>query len=538
MHFLDWLVLSLYFTLLIGISLWIGMRQKSGTDYFLGGKRLRSGIIALSLAANQVSAISLIGAPAFVALRPDGGLKWLQYEFAVPLAMIAIMLLIVPLFRRLAGASIFEYLGKRFGLSVQLTMSAVFMVSRGLATGIVLYTSALVLSVTLSLSILLTLSLMGLIAIIYTTIGGITADILSDALQLVILFIGTIAALLIAAHLVGGFEAVSDTLGSARTTTIEFSKHGLGDNEDFALLPMLIGGFFLYFSYYGCDQSQAQRIMSTPSRREARSSLMLNGLIRFPVVLAYCGLGLLLAVFIAQNPQWAASHDLFKPGEINKLVPFFIIDYLPVGVIGLVMAGIFAATMSSIDSNINSLSAVTMHDFIARFQPLVAENEEKFLLLSRIMTAGWGLFCVVSGYLIAQSGETVIVLVNKIGSLFYGPILAVFLAGALIKRATSTGVLTGLIAGLAANLTFFLFIPSVSWLWWNVIGFLGAFGLTAIISVFSGDSSPDSNGWTLREILDDSQKQLPWFRNYQVWILIVAFALIVFITWSIGNIFS
>lgn len=530
---IDWTIVAFYFAGMVGLSVWLGLRQRSGEDYFLGGRQLKGGLIALSLAANQVSAISLIGAPAFVALEEGGGLRWLQYEFAVPLAMIVIIFLVVPLYRRLSGATIYEYTERRFGLPVRLIMSALFMISRGLAAGVMLYTSAIVLSVTLQVHIVWTIGGMGVIAILYTTIGGITADVFSDAFQLVILVLGTIVAVMVALPLVGGFEGAVATLQDepTRLRTIDFVHHGLGDGHSYSLWPMLIGGLFLYLSYYGCDQSQAQRLMSTPSEKSANNGLMLNGLIRFPIVLSYCLLGLLLAAFLVQNQTWASR---FQDSDPNYLVPVFIIDYLPVGVVGLFMAGIFAATMSSIDSALNSLSAVTMTDFVGRFRPAVLDNQKRFLFWSRITTLFWGLFCMASGYFITRAQETVIVIVNSIGSLFYGPILAVFVAGALSRRANGQGAVVGLAAGFAVNLSLWVFVPGVSWLWWNPIGFFSS--LVTIWAVSFVYPAPGSSRliWTLHGLTDGGIQIREWLNKVSVWILVVAFIAIVVITFVFG----
>jgi SSS family transporter len=530
---IDWIILALYFVGMIGLSLWIGRRQGSGDDYFLGGRKIGGCLIAMSLAANQVSAISLVGAPAFVALAGGGGLKWLQYEFAVPLAMIPIMFVIAPLLRGLSGATIYEYAERRFGLRVRLTLSAVFMVSRGLATGVVLYASALVLAVSLGIPLIWTLGLMGFVAIAYTTIGGITADILSDAIQLVILFGGTLAAVAVALTLVGGLDGALATLQSdaARLQTIDPAHHGLGDGVTYSLWPMLFGGFFLYISYYGCDQSQAQRLMSTPSLRAARNGLTLNGLIRFPVVLAYCLLGLLLAAFLIEDPAWASQ---FKGADPNYLVPVFIVDFLPAGITGLVMAGIFAATMSSIDSALNSLSAVTMTDFVARFKPAVLRDQRRFLFWSRTATLLWGAFCVAGGYFISTSHRTVIEIVNAIGSLFYGPILAVFFVGALLRRVNAAGALAGLAIGLGVNMSLWLFAPGVSWLWWNPIGFGAALASAYFTGFLLPPADDDRLEWLLSGLLKKTALETTWWRDNRTWIMAAMFVSIVLISALVG----
>ncbi len=190
---LDWTVIGVYIILMIGLSVFIGRRQSDQDDYFVGGRNLSWWSVGISTMATQTSAISFISIPAFVALKPGGGLTWLQYELAVPLAMIAVMVLLIPFFRRLELVSIYAYLEMRYGPSVRTTVGIVFLVSRSLMTGVGLYASAIVLSVCLGLSLEMTILIMGGVTIVYDTIGGITAVVYSDVIQTGILVFGILA---------------------------------------------------------------------------------------------------------------------------------------------------------------------------------------------------------------------------------------------------------------------------------------------------------------------------------------------------------
>jgi SSS family transporter len=468
----DWIVLGIYFVGVLVLGAWLARRQKSTDDYFLGGKRMPGGLVGVSLAANQVSAISLVSAPAFVALRPDGGLRWLQYELAVPLAMVGVIVLLGPLYPRLSSASLYEFAERRFGPGVRTALSSIFLISRGLATGITLYTTALVLSVGMGFPLLNVYLLLGLFAVAYTTLGGIQADIYSDVIQFAVLWVGVVVAMIVAAAMLTDLPGSIGQLEAGRLAAIDLRHNGLGDGHTFSFWPMLIGGLFLYMSYYGCDQSQAQRLMATGDLRAVRKSLVINGMIRFPVVLTYCLFGLLLAVLLAQDASFASQLSGKKP---DYLVPAFLVTYLPVGIRGLVISGIFAAAMSSIDSALNSLSAITVEDFVSksRWARLTVEPRRR-LLVSRGITLLWGVFCLASGLVLARSSKTIIELVNMVGSAFYGPILAVFVCGLLIRRVRGQGMLLGLLGGVAGNLLLWKAAPNVSWLWWNPAGFLVA----------------------------------------------------------------
>ncbi len=460
---LDWTVLFGYVAGLIAMSVWVGRPQATQGDYYLAGRRMGPAMIAMSILATQVSAISLIGAPAFVALRPGGGLVWLQYEFAVPLAMIAVLALLVPAYHAAGVTTIYELLERRFGPAMRRLVSAVFLVSRGLATGTALYAASLVLAVVLDTNLTASMIGMSLVACLYTTIGGIRADIYSDAAQLILLWCGTVVCLVVAfGHL--GDAPLWSAIEPDRLRTIDPSANG-----PFGLAPMVLGGFFLYASYYGCDQSQAQRLLTSPSARGAQWGLWLNGILRFPITVTYCALGVVLAALLAAHPEFAAK---VPPEEVNRLVPQFLLDYVPSGVRGLIVAGILAAAMSSFDSAFNSLSAATVRDFIEPWRGRPATLAE-----SRIWTLVWGGLCTAAGMAFSRSQQTVIELVNQVGSLFYGPVLAVFVLAVLSRRATSSGAACGLVLGVLANVLVWQFAPAITWWWWNAIGFVVATGV-------------------------------------------------------------
>ena len=495
MTFVDWMVLSSYILLIIGMSWWVGRRQKSQEDYYLGGRSMPAWQIALSIMATQVSAISLIGAPAFIAVKGNGGLVWLQYEFAIPLAMMLIMLVLVPLYHRTQAITIYEYLEKRFGKLTRMSISAVFLISRGLGSGVALLATAIVTAVCLQWPLWETILLIGVVSIIYTTFGGIVADIYSDIIQLIILWGGSILSIIILGGLLDSHSFSLLLTEKSRLQIFDFSATGLGDGQTFAFWPMLIGGLFLYLSYYGCDQSQAQRLLTTPTPKEAQKALMINGIFRFLLVLTYCAFGVMLIPFLLSHPEFAGELQGKQP---DFLVPYFLIEYIPQGLLGILIAGFFAASMSSIDSALNSLSAATYRDFLVKIFPKMSGiSDKQQVRYSRWLTIFWGV--VATGFALRMIGgsETVLELVNKIGSAFYGPILATFWLGMLTKRGTESGAISGLILGVGFNIFLWQFYGNaVSWLWWNVFGFGIAFGLGYLLSLISA-SKPDLESYSL-----------------------------------------
>jgi SSS family transporter len=470
LELIDILVVVGYLAAILGMSAYIARRQHTGYDYFLAGRAMPGSLLALSIIANQASAISLIGAPAFVALRAGGGLAWLQYELALPLAMLAAMVLLLPALRSVTGPSIYEYAERRFGQGTRRTLAAAFLLSRGLALGVALYASAIVVSAALGWRLDLAIVAIGVFALAYTSLGGIVADIWSDVVQLVLLWGGTLAGagFVLARH---GRE-VLHAIPADRTRAL-VPGWGVGPEGTFDFWPMLIGGLFLYLSYYACDQSQAQRLLTARSDGEARKALLWNGLLRFPLVLTYCLLGLLLAGLLASDTGFAARLAGQPP---DSLVPTFMMEYLPGGLRGLMFAGLLAAAMSSIDSAMNSLAAVTIEDVFQR------DPSTQPAWIGRLASVGWGVFSVGSAMAFARTGSGVLELVNLIGSAFYGPILAVFVLGVATSGVRSRGAVAGLLGGLAANVLLSRLVPSLSWLWWNPAGFLAAVAVALAVT--------------------------------------------------------
>jgi SSS family transporter len=465
---LDLSILGAYLALVVLMSYAFARRQRTGDDYFLAGRRMGGTVLALSILANQASAVSLVGAPAFVALGAGGGLRWLQYELGLPLAMLALVVLLLPALRSVPGSSIYRYADGRFGAPTRRLLAGAFLLTRGLSLGVILYASSLVVSEALGWPVARSLLAVGLFSVAYTSLGGIVADIWTDVLQLVLLWGGT---LLAAADVIRergpGLLRVAD---AARARTLVFDASGLGDSATFAFWPMVLGGVFLYMSYYGCDQSQAQRLLTARDEGQARKALVLNGLLRFPLVLSYCGLGLLLAGLLATDASFAALMQGRRP---DALVPVFLSSWLPTGARGLLLAAILAAAMSSIDSALNSLAAITLEDVLDR------PPQDQSAWLGRFTALGWGLFAVLSGLAFAGGEAGILEGINQIGSAFYGPILAVFLLGVLAPGVRGRGAAAGLVAGVLGNVLLWRLAPGVSWLWWNPIGLL----VTAVVAM-------------------------------------------------------
>ncbi|MGQ9427493.1 sodium:solute symporter [Gilvimarinus sp. F26214L] len=472
----DWLVIGTYLAGLIAYSVYLSRTQHSRADYYLGSHKVGALPIAISTMATQVSTNSILGAPAFVAFASGGGLVWLQYELALPLAMLAIMVFLLPMFHSLRLISVYEYLERRFDLATRLSLSAIFQLVRVFATAVTVYSIGLVIQLITGLSFFWSVMLLGAVTLVYDVFGGVRAVIYSDVIQMVVLFFVLVMlfALLLGDN--GGFGAMVAAFPAERLQTLDFANHGLGDGATFAFWPMLFGGFFLYVSYYGCDQSQVQRELCAKDVDHGKLSLLLNGMLRFPLVLLYCFVGVGIGAHALANPDFVAGLPLENGApNYNVAVPLYMLSSLPAGVLGLGLIALFAAAMSSLDSVINSLSAVTMEDFVRRFHK-GPWSESKELFISRLLTLAWGSLALAFSFYVGSIADTVLEAINMIGSLINGPVLGVFALGLLTRRATGAGAIVGLLAGFLVNVFCWVALPKVSWLWWNVFGFVITFG--------------------------------------------------------------
>ncbi|GAB3279379.1 sodium:solute symporter [Parahaliea aestuarii] len=482
---LDWLVIGAYLVFLVLFALWLARQQRDRNDYYVGGRALGAWPVAISVMATQCSTNSILGAPAFVAFAAGGGLVWLQYELALPLAMVLLILLVMPLFRQLQLVSVYAYLEQRFDLRTRLLLSALFQFVRAFATAVTVFSIAIVIDLILGIGFFWSVVILGVFTVVYDVLGGIRGVIYSDVLQMAILVVVLALLLVLLAADHGGIGGLLERIEPARRQALDFSRHGLGDGETFAFWPMLIGGLFLYLAYYGCDQSQVQRLLSTRDIDTTNRALMINGLLRFPLVALYCLVGVGIAAYASENSGFIPSLPLHDGApQYNLAVPRYMIDSLPPGLVGLGLVALFAAAMSSLDSVLNSLSATTMEDFVLRFSRR-PPGPTRELWLSRGITVAWGVVTLTLSFYVGDIAPTVLEAINKIGSLANGPILAVFALGLLTRRADGRGACVGLLLGIAGNALMWRYAPGVSWLWWNVIGFVVTFGGGWLLSASS-----------------------------------------------------
>ncbi|WOJ94181.1 sodium:solute symporter [Congregibacter variabilis] len=485
---LDWWIIGGYLFAMLVLAVYLGRPQQTEREYYLGGG-LPAPALATSILATQCSTNSLLGAPAFVGFAAGGGLLWLQYELAVPLAMLGLAFLF-PAVHRSGVISIYAFLEQRVGRGARLAASGCFLFFRGVATGVTVYGVASVLALITGIGYVPAVALLMGVTVTYDVMGGMRAVVVSDVLQMLLLVSAVILSL---CWLAPDLWSHLDDL-SQRSRPL-MNDWGVSGTSNYGFWPMLFGGLFLYMAYYGCDQSQAQRLLAARSDKDLHKILMLNGLMRFPIVLAYCLLGLGLAAYALERPEFLSDLPLTASGapNLNLVFPAFVLREFAPGLAGLAIVGLFAAAMSSIDSALNSLSASTLEDFFPA--PDSASQRSRFVQ-SKLVTLCWGVFTVGFSFGVEHIASTLLESINKVGSLVNGPLLGLFTIAILLPGTSSRNAVAAFLCGVVANLLLWQLAPSISWLWWNLAGCLVTLAMAAM---GSGPSALPRALQTLRE---------------------------------------
>jgi sodium-coupled monocarboxylate transporter 8/12 len=481
MNTFDYAIVVIYLILLVAMGFSF-RQQNTKDDYFLGGRTLGWKALTLSVMATQLSAISFVSAPAFVGLREGGGLQWLSYELGVPLAMLLILATILPALYRSGFVSIYDYLELRFGRSTRILISFVFQFSRAFATGIMIFAVSLILQGTMGIEAWQAIVLTGVITVLYSLQGGMKAVVYGDAIQMIIIVLGTIACIGFGLYYLGGFGEFISKVDPSRLNAIKPGSLGF-DGEGFGLLPMVFGGFVLYASYYGCDQTQAQRALAASNTKDLRFMMLANATVRFPITLLYCFSGLIVGTLAMTESSFMAQIPADNP---DWMMPIFILNYLPHGMIGILVVAILAAAMSSLSSAINSLAAVSIEDY-CRLTNKELEPED-YLKKAKYVGLIWGVVTLALSFYAGDIAPTVIEAINKVGSVFYGPILAVFLLAVVDKSLGAREINIGLIFGVLLNVVIWLTLDNVFWFWWNFIGFIAASSMAYLVKIVLGGS--------------------------------------------------
>lgn len=540
MRTVDWVVMFLWLVSLVSFGLYRGRGSSTTSKYLLAGKSMPWYAMGLSILATQASAIT------FISTTGQGfidGMRFVQFYFGLPIAMVLLSATAVPIFHRAKVFTAYEYLEQRFDAKTRALVGLIFLIQRGLAAGIGLYAPAVALASVLGWSDRLITVLIGVLVITYTASGGIKALTWADVQQMAMIFVALIVSLAVVIHALPSNISFLDALhlaGAAGRLNIVDLHLDLSDRYN--LWSGLIGGGFLALAYFGCDQSQVQRYLTGKSIAQSRLSLLFNATVKIPMQLFILFIGVMVFVLslftpgpmifqpveaarAAQTSAWkpveqqfrhafehrrdaaqqlavsirnggaqkqdsiaafrSAESDYRKARErglgivqslhggerfddTNYIFLSFVREYLPVGLVGLVIGVIFSASMGSTSGEINSLATVSVVDIYRRF--FVRDRSDRhYLMASRLLTVFWGAYAIAFAAWGARGFGALIVRVNIVGSLFYGGLLGVFVLAFFCKKVGGTAAFWGVLAGEAAIFSVARF-TDVSFLWYNVVG--------------------------------------------------------------------
>ena len=439
----NYAVLGTYLLVLVGMGLYFARREKSTDDFFLAGRRIPWWAAGLSIYGTQLSAITFMAIPATIYAT-----NWVPFLATVCIVAVApvTVFLYLPFFRRLNVTTAYEYLEKRFNVAVRVFGSLSFILYQLGRMGIVLLLPAIALAAATGINIYLCIALMGVLCTVYTVLGGIEAVIWTDVLQVVVLLGGAILSLFIVVSQVnGGLAAILDV---ARTDSKLKLAIWSWDHTVMAVWVVIIGNLFSNLVPYTTDQAVIQRYLTTKDEKAAARAIWTNAALVIPGSLVFYAVGTALYAFFKGHPS------LLEPTlKTDAVFPLFIAQQLPVGVAGLVIAGVFAASMSSLDSSLNSVATAIVTDFYRRFKAGVDDHD--CLRLARALTVVLGVVATGASLVMASMDvRSLWFLFTKILGLLGGGLAGVFALGVLTRRATGPGALVGAIAG--STLTVFV----------------------------------------------------------------------------------
>lgn len=566
MSILDWSVLIGTLAFIVIYGMWKSRGDKDIEGFLLADKTMPWYVVGISIMATQASAITFLSAPG---QAYTDGMRFVQFYFGLPIAMVILCVTFVPIFHKLNVFTAYEFLEKRFDLKTRALTAFLFLVQRGLACGLTIYAPSIILSSILGWNIYYTNLFMGGLVVIYTVAGGTKAVSITQMQQMAVIFIGMFIAAFMVVRLMPAELSFTQSLKVAgKMGKLNVTDFSFDLKNQYNVWSGLIGGLFLMLSYFGTDQSQVGRYLGGRSIGQSRLGLLFNGILKIPMQFSILLIGALLFVFyqfhqppihfnqvevdkISQSslsPQFreleAKSEVIYQEKQVylNELVKAikegdevksehwsalaknkqeetgkirtevkslmkqndataetndtnyiflsFVMRFLPAGLIGLLIAVIFSASMSSTSSELNALASTTVVDIYKRMFKKEG-SDQHYLNVSRITTVLWGVYAIMVAMFANQLGS-LIEAVNKLGSLFYGTILGIFVVAFYFKRIRGSVVFYAALVA-EAIVIYCFYIDLTAFLWLNLIGCVSVVFVSFLFSIFVSNRLPERN---------------------------------------------
>lgn len=484
MQTIDLVVIAVY---LLG-SAWLGLRlsgrQRDIKDYFIGSRQLPWWAVCLSVVATETSALTVISIPGVAYL---GNVTFLQVAVGYLIGRVVVAFVLLPRYYRGEMTTAYAYLGIRFGRGMQGTASVAFLFTRLLADGVRLFAAAIPVKIILDsygidLSYFAIIALLGVVTILYTFVGGIRAVVWVDVLQMAVYAVGGVAALaVIAGSLDVNFLAVAADAG--KTQFLDFTSNPV--SAPYATVTAVLGGALLSTASHGADQIIVQRLLGCRSLRDAQKAVIGSAVVVFFQFALFLTVGLALYAYYE-----GASVEEMGLANSDELFPTFIVEGLPVGLSGLLLAGILAAAMSTLSSSLSALSSSTMADLYQRFSRRTLTDAQG-LRLGRLFTLGWGLVFIGAAAMFTGTDNPVVELGLSVASLTYGGLLGAFFLGLWVRGARQLDAMISFAVAVATMVWLFLFQPDlVGFTWYTAIGTTIVLGLGYLLSLRHRGAAP------------------------------------------------
>ncbi len=465
---LDYAIVIVYLGGVTVAGILIAGRQKDSRDYFLGGKRMSWWSVGFSIVASETSALTFISIPG-LAFRSD--MHFLQLVFGYFIGRILVSAFFLPAYYRGDIETAYDFLGKRFGLTMRRLTSSVFIVTRLLASGVRLFATAIPVHLITGLDYAQSIILIGLFTLIYTYVGGLKAVVAMDVVQLFVYLLGAAAAMVLILHaLPGGWGDVVAFATRGGMNKFEILNPGGGPGvigylaSPYTLLGSILGGTFLTMASHGTDQLLVQRLLACRSARESRKALILDASFIVVQFAFFLVLGLCLYAFYG-----GVSFAALGLGSSDEVFPLFIVRQLPSGLAGLLVAGVLASAMGTLSSSISSLASSTFLDLFRLTRRGRSLEQAKEMRYSRLLTLFWGIALIGGAMLFTDSHNPVVEIGLKIASFTYGGLLGTFFLGLFFSGTVQRDAIAGFVAGLAAMAGIILF-TTVDYIWHTLIG--------------------------------------------------------------------
>lgn len=476
---IDWLIVGLYLTGVTVAGIVIARRQRTTVEYFLGGRTLPWWAVGCSIVASETSTLTFISVPG---LAYRGDMHFLQLAFGYFAGRVLVSLLLIPAYYRGHLETAYEFLGNRFGYSLRATASSVFLVTRVLASGVRLFATAIPVHLITGLDYWICIGLVGMFTLLYTAVGGLKAVVAMDVAQLCIYLLGAGATMWFILHgLPDGWSSVVAASAASATNKFEVVNTSWGTSilsflsTPYTLLGAVVGGTFLSMASHGTDQLLVQRLLGCRSQRDSQRALMLDASLIVLQFAFFLLLGICLYAFY--GGATVQQLGLRSPDEI---FPKFIVEQLPRGLSGLLVAAILASAMGTLSSSISSLASSSFLDIVRHTRIGKALDAAGQLRWSKLLTLFWGAVLIAGALLFTDTSNPVVEIGLKIASVTYGGLLGMFFLGLLARSASIADAYAGFIAGLSTMIAVIL-LTTIDYTWHTCIGCL----ITIVVGLVS-----------------------------------------------------